>query len=160
MGIKAVGKYKLVITLERRIPYFDKLMGFAVFLPQSEKAVKKYGSKYGTASKYMIYNGPFVQKGWTGSNLSWKMVKNKYLANTNIRKAISLAVNRKGLVSSLGGNNVAANTLTPPGLTDVNGKDYTKLLSSSAESLYPSSTKKSEAVKYLNKGMKQLGVSK
>ncbi len=226
MGIKAVGKYKLVM-----IPYFDKLMGFAVFFPQSEKAVKKYGSKYGTASKYMIYNGPFVQKGWAGANLSWKMVKNKYywdkrsvklntitwsvqktpstsynlyqsgkldytsldspqtnqlkstkgyttlnqgatfymqfniaknkyLANTNIRKAISLAVNRKGLVSSLGGNNVAANTLTPPGLTDVNGKDYTKLLSSSAESLYPSSTKKSEAVKYLNKGMKQLGVSK
>ncbi len=185
MGIKAVGKYKLVITLERRIPYFDKLMGFAVFFPQSEKAVKKYGSKYGTASKYMIYNAPFVQKGWTGSNLSWKMVKNKYywdkksvklntitwsvqktpstsynlyqsgkldytsldssqtkqlkstkgyttlnqgatfymqlniaknkyLANTNIRKAISLAVKRKGLVSSLGGNNVAANTLTPP----------------------------------------------
>ncbi|GEB91175.1 hypothetical protein LDE05_10380 [Lactobacillus delbrueckii subsp. bulgaricus] len=70
MGIKAVGKYKLVITLERRIPYFDKLMGFAVFFPQSEKVVKKYGSKYGTASKYMIYNGPFVQKGWTVSNLS------------------------------------------------------------------------------------------
>ena len=231
MGIKAVGKYKLVITLERRIPYFDKLMGFAVFFPQSEKAVKKYGSKYGTASKYMIYNGPFVQKGWTESNLSWKMVKNKYywdkksvklntitwsvqktpstsynlyqsgkldytsldssqtkqlkstkgyttlnqgatfymqlniaknkyLANTNIRKAISLAVNRKGLVSLLGGNNLAANTLTPPGLTDVNGKDYTNLLSSSAESLYPSSIKKSEAVKYLNKGLKQLGVSK
>ena len=135
-------------------------MGFAFFFPQSEKAVKKYGSKYGTASKYMIYNGPFVQKGWTESNLSWKMVKNKYLANTNIRKAISLAVKRKGLVSLLGGNNLAANTLTPPGLTDVNGKDYTNLLSSSAESLYPSSTKKSEAVKYLNKGLKQLGVSK
>jgi oligopeptide transport system substrate-binding protein len=49
LGIKAVGKYKLVITLERRIPYFDKLMGFAVFFPQSEKAVAKYGSKYGTA---------------------------------------------------------------------------------------------------------------
>ncbi|GHN55523.1 hypothetical protein ME805_14090 [Lactobacillus delbrueckii] len=41
MGIKAVGKYKLVITLERWIPYFDKLMGFGVFLPQSEKAVKR-----------------------------------------------------------------------------------------------------------------------
>ncbi|GHV98222.1 peptide ABC transporter substrate-binding protein [Lactobacillus nasalidis] len=231
LGIKAVGKYKLVVTLERRIPYFDKLMGFAVFFPQSEKAVKKYGSKYGTASKYMVYNGPFVQKGWTGSNLSWTMVKNKYywdkksvklnkitwsvqktpstsynlyqsgkldytsldssetkqlkstkgyttlnqgatfymqfniaknkyLANANIRKALSLAINRKGLVSSLGGNNVAANTLTPPGLTEVNGKDYTKLLSSSAESYYPSSSKKSEAMKYLKKGLKELGVSK
>ncbi|WP_039944459.1 peptide ABC transporter substrate-binding protein, partial [Lactobacillus equicursoris] len=69
LGIKAVGKYKLVVTLERRIAYFDKLMGFAVFFPQSEKAVNKYGSKYGTASKYMLYNGPFKQTGWTGSNL-------------------------------------------------------------------------------------------
>ncbi|MCD5436876.1 peptide ABC transporter substrate-binding protein [Lactobacillus delbrueckii] len=231
LGIKAVGKYKLVITLERRIPYFDKLMGFAVFFPQSEKAVTKYGSKYGTASKYMLYNGPFKQTGWTGSNLSWKMVKNpyywdkknvkldtitwsvqktpstaynlyqsnkldytgldasqikqlknqkgyvtlnqgatfymqfneaknKYLANTNIRKALSLAVDRKGLTSSLGGNNVPANTLTPTQLTDVNGEDYTKRISKSAKSFYPASTNKKEAVKYLNKGLKELGVSK
>ncbi|MBT8898467.1 peptide ABC transporter substrate-binding protein [Lactobacillus delbrueckii subsp. bulgaricus] len=231
LGIKAVGKYKLVITLERRIAYFDKLMGFAVFFPQSEKAVTKYGSKYGTASKYMLYNGPFKQTGWTGSNLSWKMVKNpyywdkknvkldtitwsvqktpstsynlyqsnkldytgldasqikqlknqkgyvtlnqgatfylqfniaknKYLANTNIRKALSLAVDRKGLTSSLGGNNVPANTLTPTQLTDVNGEDYTKRISKSAESFYPASTNKKEAVKYLNRGLKELGVSK
>lgn len=231
LGVKAVGKYKLVVTLERRIPYFDKLMGFAVFFPQSEKAVTKYGSKYGTASKYMLYNGPFKQTGWTGSNLSWKMVKNpyywdkknvkldtitwsvqktpstsynlyqsnkldytgldasqtkqlknqkgyvtlnqgatfymqfnqaknKYLANTNIRKALSLAVDRKGLTSSLGGNSVPANTLTPTQLTDVNGEDYTKRISKSAESFYPASTNKKEAVKYLNKGLKELGVSK
>lgn len=231
LGVKAVGKYKLVVTLERRIPYFDKLMGFAVFFPQSEKAVTKYGSKYGTASKYMLYNGPFKQTGWTGSNLSWKMVKNpyywdkknvkldtitwsvqktpstsynlyqsnkldytgldasqtkqlknqkgyvtlnqgatfymqfnqaknKYLANTNIRKALSLAVDRKGLTSSLGGNSVPANTLTPTQLTDVNGEDYTKRISKSAESFYPASTNKKEAVKYMNKGLKELGVSK
>ena len=59
LGVKAEGKYKLVVTLDRRIAYFDKLMGFAVFFPQQEKAVKKYGSKYGTASKYMAYNGPY-----------------------------------------------------------------------------------------------------
>jgi oligopeptide transport system substrate-binding protein len=59
-------------------------------------------------------------KGYTTLNqgaifyMQFNIAKNKYLANTNIRKAISLAVNRKGLVSSLGGNNVAANTLTPP----------------------------------------------
>lgn len=78
MGIKAVGKYKLVVSLERKIPYFKLLMAFPLFFPQNEQAVKKYGSKYGTASKYMVYNGPFVHKGWTGSNLSWKLVKNKY----------------------------------------------------------------------------------
>ena len=231
LGVKAVGKYKLVVTLERRIAYFDKLMGFAVFFPQSEKAVTKYGSKYGTASKYMLYNGPFKQTGWTGSNLSWKMVKNpyywdkknvkldtitwsvqktpstsynlyqsnkldytaldasqtkqlknqkgyvtlkqgatfymqfnlaknKYLANTNVRRALSLALDRKGLTSSLDGNSVPANTLTPTQLTDVNGEDYTKRISKSAESFYPASTNKKEAVKYMNKGLKELGVSK
>ncbi|MGN1406954.1 peptide ABC transporter substrate-binding protein [Lactobacillus sp.] len=231
LGIKAVGKYKLVVTLERRIAYFDKLMGFAVFFPQSEKAVNKYGSKYGTASKYMLYNGPFKQTGWTGSNLSWKMVKNPYywdkknvkldtikwsvqktpstaynlyqsnkldatsldssqtkqlknqkgytslnqgatfylqfnvaknkdLANANIRKALSLAVNRKGLTTTLGGNSLPANTLTPTQLTDVNGEDYTKRISKSAETLYPATPNKSEAVKYFNKGLKELGKSK
>ena len=52
-------------------------MGFGVFFPQNEHAVEKYGKNYGTSSKTMVYNGPFVSKGWTGSNLSWKLVKNK-----------------------------------------------------------------------------------
>jgi ABC-type oligopeptide transport system substrate-binding subunit len=179
----------------------------------------------------MLYNGPFKQVGWTGSNLSWKMVKNpyywdkknvkldtitwsvqktpstaynlyqsnkldataldssqtkqlknqkgytelnqgstfylqfniaknKYLANANVRKALSLAVNRKGLTTTLGGNNQPADTLTPTQLTNVNGEDYTKLIPSSAETLYPTNPNKSEAVKYMNKGLKELGVSK
>lgn len=60
LGIKAVGKYKLVVSLEGKIPYFKLLMAFPLFFPQNEQAVKKYGYKYGTASKYMVYNGPFV----------------------------------------------------------------------------------------------------
>lgn len=76
LGVKAEGNNKLVVTLDKRIPYFKLLMGFPLFNPQNEKVVEKYGSKYGTASKYMVYNGPFVQKGWTGSNLSWKLQKN------------------------------------------------------------------------------------
>ncbi|GHN36465.1 hypothetical protein ME792_15910 [Lactobacillus delbrueckii] len=56
LGIKAVGKYKLVVSLEGKIPYFKLLMAFPLFFPQNEQAVKKYGS----ASKYMVYNGPFV----------------------------------------------------------------------------------------------------
>ncbi len=76
LGIKANGKYKLTVTLDTPIPYFKLLMGFPSFFPQNQKVVEKYGSKYGSTSKDMVYNGPFVQKGWTGSNLSWKMVKN------------------------------------------------------------------------------------
>ena len=45
-------------------------------------------------------------------------------------------------------------------MTNVNGEDYTKLIPSSAESLYPANPNKKEAVKYMNKGLKELGVSK
>lgn len=76
LGVKAVGKHKLVVTLDKKVPYFKLLLGFTVFYPQNQHAVEKYGKKYGTASKYMVYNGPFKMTGWSGSNLSWKLVKN------------------------------------------------------------------------------------
>ena len=76
LGIKAEGKHKLVVTLDKKLPYFKLLMGFPSFFPQSKAAVDKYGSKYGTASKYMAYNGPFKLTSWTGSNLSWTLAKN------------------------------------------------------------------------------------
>jgi oligopeptide transport system substrate-binding protein len=54
MGIKAVGKYKMVVSLERKIPYFKLLMAFPLCFPQNEQAVKKYGSKYGTARMKLL----------------------------------------------------------------------------------------------------------
>ncbi|MFC6295444.1 peptide ABC transporter substrate-binding protein [Lactiplantibacillus daoliensis] len=77
LGIKADGDYKLTVNLEKPIPYFKKLMGFVNFFPQNEKAVKKYGSKYGTTSSAMVYNGPYEMTGWKGTNLSWSLKKNK-----------------------------------------------------------------------------------
>ncbi|WPC17215.1 peptide ABC transporter substrate-binding protein [Pediococcus inopinatus] len=76
LGIKADGDYKLTVTLDRPVPYFKLLMGFALFFPQNQKAVEKYGSKYGTASDKLVYNGPYKSTGWTGTNLKWKLVKN------------------------------------------------------------------------------------
>lgn len=40
LGIKALGKYKLQITLEKQIPYFKLLLGFPVFYPQDQKVVE------------------------------------------------------------------------------------------------------------------------
>ncbi len=76
LGIKADGDYKVVVTLDKPIAYFKKLMGFINFYPQNESAVKKYGSKYGTNSSSMVYNGPYKMTDWTGTNLSWKLKKN------------------------------------------------------------------------------------
>ena len=86
LGVKAVGKYKLVVSLEHKLPYMRYLVASGLF-PQNRKAVEKYGKKYGTASKYMVYNGAFKQTGWTGSNLSWKLVKNPYYWN---KKSVKL----------------------------------------------------------------------
>lgn len=96
LGIKATGKYQLKVTLDKQVPYFKLLMGFPVFFPQNESAVNKYGSRYGTESKYMVYDGPFVMKGWTGSNLSWKFKKNNhYWDKKNVKlNAINFKVNK------------------------------------------------------------------
>lgn len=199
LGVKAEGDYKLKVTLDKRIPYFKLLMGFPLFAPQNENAVKKFGKNYGTASKYQVFNGPFVQKGWTGSNLSWKLTKNKNywdkkavklntinysvqktpstdynlyqsgkldaallspqgskqlknqkgytvrqtsstiylemnqaknngLENTDLRRAISMAIDRKGLADAVGGANKPATTLSAEGMTKIAGKDYADLV--------------------------------
>ncbi|WGN90002.1 peptide ABC transporter substrate-binding protein [Ligilactobacillus faecis] len=101
LGIKADGDYKLVVTLEKNVPYFRLLMGFPAFFPQNQKAVEEYGSKYGTASKYMVYNGPFVLEGWTGSNLSWKLTKNKnYWDKDKVKlNTINYSVNKSSSTS-------------------------------------------------------------
>ncbi|WP_047999323.1 peptide ABC transporter substrate-binding protein [Lactiplantibacillus herbarum] len=86
LGIKADGDYKLTVTLDKPIAYFDKLMGFINFFPQNEKVVKKYGSKYGTTSAAMVYNGPYKMTGWTGTNLSWTLKKNNdYWDKKNVK---------------------------------------------------------------------------
>ena len=76
LGVKAVGDYKLEVTLEKPIPYFKLLLGFPIFFPQDQKVVDKYGSKYGMSANKQVYNGPFKVEGWTGTNTKWKWVKN------------------------------------------------------------------------------------
>lgn len=76
LGVKALDKYKLEVTLEAPIAYMDELMTGAPFYPQNHKVAAKYGEKYGTSSKNTVYNGPFVVKGWNGTNQTWSYVKN------------------------------------------------------------------------------------
>ncbi|MFT8727901.1 MAG: peptide ABC transporter substrate-binding protein [Liquorilactobacillus ghanensis] len=87
LGIKALGKYKLQVTLEAPISYFSELLTGAPFYPQDQKVVKKYGSSYGTSSAKAVYNGPFVVKNWTGTDLKWNYVKNNHYWD---KKAVKL----------------------------------------------------------------------
>ena len=224
LGVKAEGDNKLVVTLDKRIPYFKLLMGFPLFFPQNQKVVEANGSKYGTSSKTTAFNGPFVQKGWTGSNLSWKLVKNKnywdkknvkldainysvqktpstaynlyqsnkldatildsqqtknlkhqkgytlrdtaatfYLQfnqkkkifkNADLRRAISMSINRKALGSALGGANTPATSLTSKGVVNHDGKDWSEVVGDKKNAAYnPTAAKK-----LYKKALKELGV--
>lgn len=220
LGVEAKDKHTLVVHLTHPVPYFKTLTASS-WNPVSEKAVQKYGSKYGTASKYMLYNGPFVSDGWTGTNLSWKLKKNNYywdkkdvklntvnytviktpstdynlyqggkldgafldtqaskqlkhqagyrvfkldrteyltynvsknkdMANVNLRRAFSMALNRKELASTIGGANTVATTFTGPQET-VNGVNFNDYFAKKkATSKYTDFNKK-EARNLLNK---------
>ncbi|QQM60427.1 peptide ABC transporter substrate-binding protein [Lactiplantibacillus plantarum] len=74
--VKAQGEHTFIVTLDKPITYFKKLMTYPLFGPISEKAVKKWGNKYATKAQYMLYSGPFKLTGWTGTNNSWQFVKN------------------------------------------------------------------------------------
>lgn len=86
LGIKANGKYQVVITLEHPISYFKLLTAMPTFYPQEQWAVEKYGKKYGTTAATSPANGPFKLAGWNGTNSSWKLVKNsQYWDKKNVK---------------------------------------------------------------------------
>lgn len=80
----------------------------------------------------------------------------KALQNINIRKAIILATNRKGLIDAVSPVNKVAYSFTPinSGLTP-SGKDFS---TTAKQSIYTYDTK--QAQKYWKQGLQELGVSK
>lgn len=140
LGVKAEGKYKLVVNFEKPVPYFKQLLVKPFFFPENAKAVKKYGSKYGTSSSTVLTNGPFKIKNWVNGKNSWKLVKNpKYwdaksvksqTINFNVEKENSTAYNlyqsNKLDISSLSSSQ--AKSLS-------NRKDYKQLNSESTDYL-------------------------
>lgn len=79
LGIKALNKRTLQITLDHPMPYFNKLVTVPVFLPQNESFVKQVGvKKYGSSAKTTVSNGAFKVSHWNGTNDSYRLVRNNY----------------------------------------------------------------------------------
>ncbi|QMU08241.1 peptide ABC transporter substrate-binding protein [Levilactobacillus suantsaii] len=76
IGIHAKNKQTVVVQLEKPMAYFKILMAYPLFAPQNEKVINKYGKKYATKSKYMVYSGPFKIEDWKGTSNTWSFVKN------------------------------------------------------------------------------------
>lgn len=77
LGVEAKGNYKLVVHLIKPQSFFKFMVAQSYYFPEEQSVVEKYGSSYGTNSTKNGYNGPFVLKGWTGTNDTMKLVKNK-----------------------------------------------------------------------------------
>ena len=230
LGVKAEGKYKLVVQFETPVPYFKVVTAISL-KPLDSKAVNKYGKKYGTKSEYAVYNGPFTSAGWTGSSLTWKLAKNKYywdaknvkldsvnysvqktpstdynlyqtgkldaaildtqaaksmkgkkgytvltlgnttylsynykkekmFRNADLRRALSMAINRKQLLATIGDYNTQATTFSATNvvLDDENFADYVEKHDTDNNKYVEYD--KTEAQKYFKKALKELKTKK
>ncbi|MFT8400335.1 MAG: peptide ABC transporter substrate-binding protein [Lentilactobacillus diolivorans] len=86
IGIKALNNKTVQIQLDKPIAYFKVLMAYPLFGPQNQKVVDKYGKKYGTRSKYMVYSGPFKIQNWNGTGNKWQFVKNNQYWDKSVVK--------------------------------------------------------------------------
>ncbi|MDQ6126724.1 peptide ABC transporter substrate-binding protein [Staphylococcus epidermidis] len=85
LGIKAIGKYKLQVDLERPVPYINELLALNTFNPQNEKVAKKFGEQYGTTDEKAVYNGPFEVTNWKVED-KIQLVKNEqYWDKKNVK---------------------------------------------------------------------------
>nr|BFF32032.1 peptide ABC transporter substrate-binding protein [Staphylococcus epidermidis] len=85
LGIKAIGKYKLQVDLERPVPYINELLALNTFNPQNEKVAKKFGEQYGTTTEKAVYNGPFEVTNWKVED-KIQLVKNEqYWDKKNVK---------------------------------------------------------------------------
>lgn len=86
LGVKALNKTTVQVTLAQPTPYFKYLVASVPFLPQNQKVVNKYGKAYGTSSDKTVYSGPFVVKKWTTSSSRWDLTKNpNYWDKKNVK---------------------------------------------------------------------------
>ncbi len=90
LGIEKVSDTVFKVTLTQPTPYFKFLLAQSVYFPLNQSFVEKYGKDYGTSSSKTLYSGPFVfkDKGWTGTNESFKLVKNDhYYDKKNVKSS-------------------------------------------------------------------------
>jgi ABC-type oligopeptide transport system substrate-binding subunit len=87
VGVKAAGKYKLVVTLTSPQPWFIQQVSHHSFLPVHRATVEKYGDKW-TEPGNIVTDGPFKLASWK-HDASLTLVK-----NTKWRDAKSVKLNQ------------------------------------------------------------------
>ncbi len=85
LGVKAVGKHKLVVTLEQPTPFFTRLTAFHTLYPVPRHVIKKHPGQKWTKPGVSVSNGPYVLKEWR-LNSHIKLVPNPHYWNKKLVK--------------------------------------------------------------------------
>ncbi len=64
LGIKVIDDYTLKITLSQADPDFLYTLTESYCMPCNEEFFEKTGGRYGLATRYLIFNGPFYINNW------------------------------------------------------------------------------------------------
>lgn len=96
LGVKAVNKTTLKVTLAQATPYFKYLVAAVPFLPLDQKVVNQYGNAYGTSAAKTVFDGPFTVQNWTTSSVKWTLKKNpKYWDKKSVKlNSVKFAVTK------------------------------------------------------------------
>ncbi|MFM2483547.1 ABC transporter substrate-binding protein [Celerinatantimonas yamalensis] len=63
LGVKAIDRYTLKVTLAKQVPYFVKMMACTAVFPVYPPAVEKWGDQW-TQPKHMVSNGAYKLSKW------------------------------------------------------------------------------------------------
>ncbi len=86
LGVKVVDDTTLELQLENPLPFLPQILTGTPFMPKQKTFAEEKGKAYGTTAENFIGNGPFVIKGWNGSNESWTLEKNpEYWDKENVK---------------------------------------------------------------------------
>src|SRR5581483_7177961 len=100
VGVKAVGKYTLRITLSSPQPWFIQQLSHSSFLPVYKPSVDKWGDKF-TEASHFVGDGAFLLSSWK-HDASVTLVK-----NPNWRLASKVKIDRVEMPSITDGNTAA-----------------------------------------------------
>lgn len=80
LGVKALNKQQIEITLEKKSDCFLQILSMVQFSPVSQKALSEAGERLGTSKEYLFENGPFYVEEWKPKSLMLRKNENYWNA--------------------------------------------------------------------------------
>lgn len=87
LGVKALDDYTLQITLSASDPDFLYTLLESYCMPCNEEFFEKTGGRYGLATRYLIYNGPFYINNWADDSSVSVRRSDAYYDKDNVKPA-------------------------------------------------------------------------